>query len=139
MSRNIYLYNSEIEQNLNGFDNIVLSQLDDIVNYSVDILFYKDINALEADKKIETLNLILQKVRVGGNLVIKFIDSKILSKMYWDNQISPSVFIEKICNNKNITTPEEINEILDKDEFTLSRVEHKEDQVLVTITRTEVV
>lgn len=139
MSRNINLYNSQTEQNLDGFQNMPLSKLDEIVNYSVDILYYKDVNQLESDKKNTTLEAILQKIRVGGRLVLKFVDSKIVSKMYWDNQISPQAFIDKICNNKNITTPEEINELLNKQEFTLSRIEHKEDQILVSIIRKEVI
>ena len=138
MSRNINLYNSQAEQNLDGFDNIPLSKLDDIVNYSVDVLFYREMNSLEPDQKSQILNTMLQKIRAGGSLVLKFVDSKILSKMYWDNQITPKVFMDKISNNKNITTPEEINEVIDKDEFILSRIEHKEDQILVSINRKEI-
>lgn len=138
MSRNINLYNSQAEQNLDGFDNIPLSKLDDIVNYSVDILFYREMNSLEPDQKSQILNTMLQKIRTGGSLVLKFVDSKILSKMYWDNQITPKVFMDKISNNKNITTPEEINEVVNKDEFILSRIEHKEDQILVSINRKEI-
>jgi len=138
MSRNINLYNSQAEQNLDGFDNIPLSKLDDIVNYSVDILFYREMNSLEPDQKNQILNVMLQKIRTGGSLVLKFVDSKILSKMYWDNQITSQAFMDKISNNKNITTPEEINEIVNKDEFTLSRIEHKEEQILVSINRKEI-
>jgi hypothetical protein len=138
MSRNISLYNSQAEQNFDGFDNIPLSKLDDIVNYSVDVLFYREMNSLEPDQKSQTLNTMLQKIRAGGSLVLKFVDSKILSKMYWDNQITPQVFMDKISNNKNITTPEEINETINKDEFVLSRIEHKEDQILVSINRKEI-
>jgi hypothetical protein len=139
MSRNINLYNSQAGQNLDGFDNIPLSKLDDIINYSVDILFYREMNSLEPDQKNQTLSVMLQKIRTGGSLVLKFVDSKILSKMYWDNQITPQEFMEKISNNKNITTPEEINEVVNKDEFVLSRIEHKEDQILVSINRKEIV
>jgi hypothetical protein len=138
MSRNINLYNSQVEQNLDGFDNMPLSKLDDIVNYSVDILFYREMNSLEPDQKNQILNLMLQKIRTGGVLILKFVDSKILSKMYWDNQISPQAFMDKISNNKNITTPEEINEVINKNEFVLSRIEHKEDQILVSINRKEI-
>jgi|688.fasta_scaffold300938_2 hypothetical protein len=138
MSRNINLYNSQVEQNLDGFDNMPLSKLDDIVNYSVDILFYREMNSLEPDKKNRILSLMLQKIRTGGILILKFVDSKILSKMYWDNQISPQAFMDKISNNKNMTTPEEINEVINKDEFVLSRIEHKEDQILVSINRKEI-
>jgi hypothetical protein len=58
--------------------------------------------------------------------------------MYWDNHISPQAFMDKISNNKNMTTPEEINEVINKDEFVLSRIEHKEDQILVSINRKEI-
>lgn len=138
MSRNINLYNSRAEQSLDGFDNIPLSKLEDIVNYSVDILFYREMNSLEPDQKNQILSLMLQKIRTGGILILKFVDSKILSKMYWDNQISPQAFMDKISNNKTITTPEEINETINKDEFVLSRIEHKEDQILVSINRKEI-
>lgn len=138
MNRNINLYNSRAEQNLDGFDNIPLSKLEDIVNYSVDILFYREMNSLESDQKNQILSLMLQKIRTGGVLILKFVDSKILSKMYWDNQISPQAFMDKISNNKTITTPEEINETINKDEFILSRIEHKEDQILVSINRKEI-
>jgi hypothetical protein len=138
MNRNIHIADTISAQKLEGFESTSIDRVDDIVNYSVDTLYCTGINSFEEKHKDSHLNKLLQKLRVGGSLVLRFIDTKILAKMYWDNQITPQEFISKISNSKTFTTIEEINDKIDTNEFVMSKIEHREDAILISVIRKEI-
>jgi hypothetical protein len=138
MNRNIHVVDTVSTQNLEGFESVAISRTDDIVNYSVDTLYCSMINRFEEKTKDLFLNKLLQKIRLGGSLILRFIDTKTLAKMYWDNQITSQEFISKISNNNTLTTVEEINDKINNNEFILSKIEYREDSILISVVRKEI-
>jgi len=138
MSRNIHVVDTVSTQHLDGFESVSVSRADDIINYSVDTLYCSIINRFEEKTKDLYLNKLLQKIRIGGSLVLRFIDTKTLAKLYWDNQITSQEFISKISNNNTLTTVEEINDKINNNEFILSKIEYREDSILISVVRKEI-
>jgi hypothetical protein len=138
MNRNIHVVDTVSTQNLEGFESVAISRTDDIVNYSVDTLYCSMINRFEEKTKDLFLNKLLRKIRLGGSLILRFIDTKTLAKMYWDNQITSQEFISKISNNNTLTTVEEINDKINNNEFILSKIEYREDSILISVVRKEI-
>ena len=89
MSRNINIcINKQLFQNINGFENIDINNLNSVVNYSTNTMLVDNFNLWETENFQDTLSLILNKIAVGGQMVLRFIDAKLLAKKYVENSIN---------------------------------------------------
>jgi hypothetical protein len=117
MSRNINICNAGDIQPIDGFTTITVDNIDSLVNYSVDIIFYRWMNGLTQNDVNSVLSKMLQKVRVGGSLVLKLIDGKSLAKSYFEGSIDSGEFLDTIASAKILIAPENFSAGLNNNEF----------------------
>ena len=138
MSRNINIcINKQLFQNINGFENIDINNLNSLINYSVNTILLDNLNLLETDNFQEVIGSIFNKVAVGGQMVIRFIDAKLLAKKYVENLINDKDFIVYISAIKSILTVENICSYLDAN-FVVDGIDQSDFNTMIKIMRTNI-
>ena len=135
MSRNINISDSADSKNLDGFHTVNIDKLDDIINHSVDVIYYGSFNNVGDQNLVPTLSNMLEKIRVGGTLVVKILNARTLSKLYFENSISSAEYLQSIKQANTLLTPEDINNTIDHSQFVLGKIEYQNYHTLVSIVR----
>jgi hypothetical protein len=139
MSRNINISDSVDSKNLDGFNTVNIDKLDDVVNHSADVIYYGSFNNVGDQNLIPTLGNMLEKIRVGGTLVVKILNARVLSKLYFENSISSAEYLQSIKQANTLLTPEDINNNIDHSQFVLGKIEYQNYHTLVSIVRKDLV
>ena len=138
MSRNINIcINKKLFQNINGFESVDINNLNSVVNYSANIVLLDNFNLLEAENYESVLGSILNKVAVGGQMVIRFIDAKLIAKKYAENLIEDKEFILYISAIKSILTVENICNYLDTN-FIIDGIDQSDFNTMIKLMRTNI-
>lgn len=138
MSRNINVcVNSQLFQNINGFDNIDIANIESLVNYSASAILVDNLNFLDSKNPNAVLGVLLQKMAVGSQMVLRFINPKLLAKKYVENSISDEDFLTYVSNIKYALTIEHIYNILDSN-FAIDKIDESEFINMVKIIRVDI-
>ena len=138
MSRNINIcINKQLFQNINGFENIDINNLNSVVNYSTNTMLVDNFNLWETENFQDALSLILNKIAVGGQMVLRFIDAKLLAKKYVENSINDQEFMLYTSAIKCVLTVETICNCLDKN-FVVDGIDQSDFNTMVKIMRTNI-
>lgn len=138
MSRNINIcINKQLFQNINGFESVDINNLNSIVNYSARTILLDNLNLLEAEHFEDVLVSVLNKVAVGGQMVLRFIDAKLLAKKYAENSIEDKQFMIYISVIKSILTVENICNYLDTN-FIIDGIDQSDFNTMIKIMRTDI-
>lgn len=133
MSRNINLYGKEAKK-LNNFDNISIDNVNRIINYSVDTLYCECLNEQNCENQTHTIQQMLDKLRVGGSLILSFINARIIAKAYYDNILTDTDMVNFFKANSCILSIDRINANLDN-QYIVSKIEYLDYNIMVNITR----
>ena len=135
MNRNINIYCDTAKDIIPNIDNINISKITDIINFSVDYIYCGILEHIESDHLIRIFNELSDKIRIGGKLIIKFSDIKELSNRYISNTIDDSTFISCVKNKKQIISLNSIYPIIDTNSFRIIKVDRIDMTINITLER----
>ena len=135
MNRNINIYCDTAKDIIPNIDNINISKIKDIINFSVDYIYCGILEHIESDHLIRIFNELSDKIRIGGKLIIKFSDIKELSNRYISNTIDDSTFISCVKNKKQIISLNSIYPIIDTNSFRIIKVDRIDMLINITLER----
>jgi hypothetical protein len=138
MSRNICIsVNRNLFRPLNGFSSIDIDNTDSIIDYSADVIVVDNLQTSQKPDTTQYIIKLLSKLRVGGQIVLRFLDPKLLSKQYSENLISDAEFKTLTSNMNYYCTLEGINEYLDQN-FTIDRIDQENYNTTIKIIRVNI-
>ena len=135
MNRNINIYCDTAKDIIPNIDNINISKITDIINFSVDYIYCGILEHIESDHLIRIFNELSDKIRIGGKLIIKFSDIKELSNRYISNTIDDSTFMSCVKNKKQIISLNSIYPIIDTNSFRIIKVDRIDMTINITLER----
>jgi len=135
MNRNINIYCDTAKDIIPNIDNINISKITDIINFSVDYIYCGILEHIESDHLIYIFNELSDKIRIGGKLIIKFSDIKELSNRYISNTIDNDTFISCVKNKKQIISLNSIYSIIDANSFRIIKVDRIDMLINITLER----
>ena len=135
MNRNINIYCDTAKDIIPNIDNINISKITDIINFSVDYIYCGILEHIESDHLIRIFNELSDKIRIGGKLIIKFSDIKELSNRYISNTIDDSTFMSCVKNKKQIISLNSIYSIIDANSFRIIKVDRIDMLINITLER----
>ena len=135
MNRNINIYCDTAKDIIPNIDNINISKITDIINFSVDYIYCGILEHIESDHLIRIFNELSDKIRIGGKLIIKFSDIKELSNRYISNTIDNDAFISCVKNKKQIISLNSIYPIIDTNSFRIIKVDRIDTLINITLER----
>ena len=135
MNRNINIYCDTAKDIIPNIDNINISKIKDIINFSVDYIYCGILEHIESDHLIRIFNELSDKIRIGGKLIIKFSDIKELSNRYISNTIDNDTFMSCVKNKKQIISLNSIYSIIDANSFRIIKVDRIDTLINITLER----
>ena len=135
MNRNINIYCDTAKDIIPNIDNINISKITDIINFSVDYIYCGILEHIESDHLIRIFNELSDKIRIGGKLILKFSDIKELSNRYISNTIDDATFISYVKNKKQIISLNSIYSIVDANSFRIIKVDRIDMLINITLER----
>lgn len=138
MIRNYNIVYKNLINNSKSNINIDIKDINSIVNHSANLIFCSCLNYLEKDEALESLKVIFNKIKPGGNIAISFSDIKHHAKNFIENAISGQDFLSKINNVKYIITSEDIYTVIDLTSFRIVQQSNENDIVNITLQRIQI-
>lgn len=133
------LINITINQtNKEGFDNLHINEINNIPDYSVDILKFSEINILPYDSCTQAINIFLQKLRPNtGLLIIDTLDTIAIFLSYINKMLSSQQMSSILNELKNTFNAEDIMSLISSEfasKFTVLKIDNNKEQSIRTIT-----
>ena len=138
MKRLINLYSVKNKKDINGFNNVEINNLNDIINYSADHIFCGCLSYLDSEIIQKTISSILEKIRPQGYCTLSFVDMKQICRLYFNNAISDESLIKTIKDYKAILSYNTINDIIKNIEnVNIVQTDFSDNYINIVIQRSE--
>ena len=111
MNRNICIVNKHIA-NYTNFDSISYQNIDSIINFSVDNMICDMLNTIDAEEGKGLLDSMLQKIRLGGKLILAVDNLELLCKNYLNGIVDGKTFLSLLHNIQNIVSVVDLENII---------------------------
>jgi hypothetical protein len=138
MSRLINLYTIKKQETINGFDNVEINDLSNLINHSIDHIYCGCIEYFDAQVATNVLAGIKEKIRPSGLVTLTINNFKHISRQYFNNSLSDEDMLNFISGVKSIFSLKQIASIFEKnEEFKTIKIEHTADffKTYITIQR----
>lgn len=99
--------------NINGFDNILINNIENLVNSSIDVIYCAILNKIPKNLIESTISELCNKVRPGGEIVFILNDTKTICKLFSEGSMSNDDFFNFINNTQNLFFLSEFEDIFD--------------------------
>jgi predicted SAM-dependent methyltransferase len=125
MNRLINLYSIKKQEKIQGFDNIEISDLPNIINHSIDNIYCGCLEYFDVDSAIQAAKEIGNKIRPSGLISLSFTNLKHISRQYFQNVLSDNDMLELIKDVRSILSVKQIEQIFEHNEaFQIVKIEH---------------
>lgn len=133
MSKNINIVLQNTASNLVDFENIPIEQISSIFSFSCDMINCSIASFFDQTKFWIIIDLLLDKLKPNGQLILSLYDTKRLALLYANGQINVTDYLGlmKTINNC-ISLPEIINFLHQKEDIVL--IDTKRDQIITNVT-----
>lgn len=124
--------------NINGFENILFNNIENLVNSSIDVVYCAVLNKIPKDLIESTISELSNKIRPGGQLVIILTDAKTICKLFSEGSMSNDDFFGFMSNTQNLFFLSEFEEIFDKHlnkDFNVINTELQNNNIIISLQR----
>jgi hypothetical protein len=135
MNRSVNLYCDSKQDMIKNIDNININNLQKIVNYSVDHLYFFIPEYIKSDDLKKYFAEIYNKIRPQGKVIIRFLDFKEASKKYINNIIDDATLFSLIQNKKSIMSLNLLYSLMDNENFAFVKLDKEKDYYVVILER----
>jgi predicted SAM-dependent methyltransferase len=125
MNRLINLYTIKKQEHIEGFDNIEISDLPNIVNHSVDHIYCGCLENFDTTTAISTAEEISKKIRPDGLITLTINNLKHISRQYFNSALADADLLNLISGVKSIFSIKQIETIFEEPKsFRIVKIEH---------------
>lgn len=121
-----------------GFDNLHINEINNIPDYSVDILKFNEINILPYESCNQAISILLQKLRPKtGVLMLDTLDSASIFLSYLNKMLSSSEMSIILSGLKNTFNTEDIVSLISNEysgKFAVLKIDNNKENSIKTIT-----
>ena len=127
----------------NGFQNIHINEIHNIPDYSVDILTFSEIKAVNYNSCEQIISILFSKIRPQtGICILEIVDMHSICELYINKMIDSSTMSNIVAGIQNVFSTTEIKTFIEKSNnvFSILKIENNTDQnkILITIKRNTV-
>lgn len=96
MPRLINVYHQKKKILLDNYENVDIIDINNIINYSADFIKFDHLQLLNHTTSLSVLSCLINKLKLGGKILIGISNIKLISRMYADNILTDDGFLENI-------------------------------------------
>jgi hypothetical protein len=133
MSKNINIVLQNMNVDLVGFENVVIDQIASVYSFSCDIINCSIASFFEHSKFWMIMEILIDKLKPGGQLAISIYDTQRIAALYTNNQIQSSDYLGLMKNINNCISLSDFMEFSsNKKDIVIADI--KKDQLITNIT-----
>jgi hypothetical protein len=138
MSKNLNIILPGQTMSVDGYSNIEITNLQGIYSYSIDSIICSVTSFLDQNNFWPAIEIMIDKLKPGGQIMLSLYDSKRLAYLYGSSQIEDTYFIQLIKNINNTKSLSDLNNFLEQ-KSNINLVEIKKDHIIdyVTLSKKE--
>jgi hypothetical protein len=133
MSKNLNIILPGQTMSVDGYSNIEITNLQGIYSYSIDSIICSVTSFLDQNNFWPAIEIMIDKLKPGGQIMLSLYDSKRLAYLYGSSQIEDTYFIQLIKNINNTKSLSDLNNFLEQ-KSNINLVEIKKDHIIDYIT-----
>lgn len=136
MSRLINVYHSGRKTLLENYNNIDISDISNIINYSSDLIRFDHLQLCEQKTAEQIISILITKLKLHGTIVITLSNIKNVSRLYADSILSDEQFLEKIKDCKSVWCVEFLKDFIEKNhkDIQITQIQYDNSKHLTYIT-----
>jgi len=132
MSKNINIVLQNTNSTLAGFENVLIDQISSVYSFSCDIINCSFASFFDHSKFWIIIDILIDKLKPGGQLIINLYDSQRIAALYANNQIKNSDYLALIKNINNCISLSDIIDFI-SNKKDISLIDTKKDQLITNI------
>jgi hypothetical protein len=124
--------------NINGFDNVLFNNIENLVNSSIDVVYCAILNKIPKNLVEQTISELSNKVRPGAEIVFILSDTKTICKLFSEGSMSNDDFLNFMNNTQNLFFLSEFEDIFDKHlgkDFHILNTELQNNNLIISLQR----
>jgi hypothetical protein len=124
--------------NINGFDNVLFNNIENLVNSSIDVIYCAILNKIPKDLIEPTISELSNKIRPGGEIVFILSDTKTICKLFSEGSMANDEFFSFMNNTQNLFFLPEFENIFDKHlgkDFHILNTELQNNNLIISLQR----
>lgn len=133
MNKNLNIILPGQTAGLDGYTNLEITNLQTVYSYSVDSIICSIISFLDEENFWPAIDIMIDKLKPGGQLMLSLYDSKRLAYLYGSSQIEDKYFIQLLKNINNTNCLSDFSGFLEQ-KTNIMLVEIKKDHIIDYIT-----
>lgn len=118
---------------LEGYNNLEITNLQTVYSYSIDSIICSIASFLDEENFWPAIEIMLDKLKPGGQLMLSLYDSKRLAYLYGSSQIESKHFTQLLKNINNTNCLSDFHSFLEQ-KANILLVEVKKDHIIDYIT-----
>jgi predicted SAM-dependent methyltransferase len=134
MKRTINVFTDAARVHIPNTDAVDISRLEGVINCSIDTIFNYILEYISPEHLTSIMDLLLDKLRPEGNLIIRFANITKICETYTKNEISDKDFLGFMQNKKNILSIDRVTSII-KDRFVITKIDYLDNHIIMIIQR----
>lgn len=138
MKRQVNITHNAINSTMSSVDNINLSNLDNIVNCSIDTLFCNILEYIPSQDMASLIPKLLDKIRKGGSIVIRFSNFKKICIEYINQIIDDTTIFKELQAKQQILSMDSILSLLREHTFVVNKIDQENNIITILAERTSI-
>ena len=139
MQRLINIYHTNRKVLLDNYENLDISDIHNILNYSADFIRFNDLELFEYNICEQILSILINKLTIGGSFMLCLYNIKNISRLYSSSVLPDQDFLHKIRDLKSIWSSDLLDSAVIKKykEIEISKIQNdnQNHSVYITLTR----
>jgi hypothetical protein len=126
MARIVNICTDNKKQALDKYENINIVDIENIINHSIDFIKFDYLQFFEYRVGQKILEILINKLKLGGIIVLSISNFKNISRLYADAIISDNIFLEKIYNCQSVWSVELLLDLINTNhtDTNISKIQH---------------
>lgn len=138
MKRQVNITHNAINSTMSSVDNVNLSNLDNIVNCSIDTLFCSILEYIPSQDMAPLIPKLLDKIRKGGSIVIRFSNFKKICIEYINQIIDDTTIFKELQAKQQILSMDSILSLLREHTFVVNKIDQENNIIVIVAERTSI-
>ena len=131
------LTTADTQEKISGFDNLDISNVDKLINGTIDFIFCEILDKLEYIDRLKTINTIFKKLSFGGEVTFKFFNAYQLCKSVIKGDMTSKSLSEIVNNLNSLFVESDMMDLVNQtDNIRIVKIYNNNNHIIINIKKT---
>lgn len=131
------LTTTDTQEKISGFDNLDISNVDKLINGTIDFIVCEILDKLEYIDRLKTINTIFKKLSFGGEVTFKFFNAYQLCKSVIKGDMTSKSLSEIVNNLNSLFVESDMMDLVNQtDNIRIVKIYNNNNHIIINIKKT---